>query len=75
LSVVCVIHSRSERERVSFAMVAEHWRGTPHNMEPDKCDDPAWFPPDALPANTVPYVRRALLNYARGCFYDCVGWD
>ena len=75
LAVVGVVHSRSDSERVSFFVLAERWRGEVRNMEPDKCDDLAWFEPNALPPNTVPLVRRALENLAAGRFYDSVGWD
>lgn len=75
LAVVGVVHSRSDSERVSFFVLAERWRGEVRNMEPDKCDDLAWFDPNALPPNMVPLVRRALENLAAGRFYDSVGWD
>jgi hypothetical protein len=70
-----VVHSRSDSERVSFFVLVEHWRGEIRNMEPHKCDDLAWFEPNALPPNIVPVVRRALENFLAGRFYDSMGWD
>jgi 8-oxo-dGTP diphosphatase len=61
-------------ERVDFFLVARTWRGDPTNCEPAKCDDVAWFDVDNLPANTIPYVRRALENYASGVWLDSVGF-
>jgi hypothetical protein len=34
----------------------------------------AWFPLDELPANTVPYVARAIENYRRGVWFDAFEW-
>jgi ADP-ribose pyrophosphatase YjhB (NUDIX family) len=75
LTVVGVVHSRSDSERVSFFVLVEQWRGEVRNMEPHKCDDLAWFAPNALPPNIVPLVRRALENFLAGRFYDSMGWD
>jgi ADP-ribose pyrophosphatase YjhB (NUDIX family) len=74
LVVVGVMHRRQGDERVDFFLAARRWSGTPVNREPDKCDMLAWYPTDALPANTIPYVRRALENYRRGVWFDSFGW-
>jgi len=29
---------------------------------------------DALPANVIPYVRRAIDNYRAGRWFDSFGW-
>lgn len=75
LAVVGVMHRRSDDERVDFFLAAERWRGEPVNLEPEKCDLLAWYALDGLPANTVPYVCRALANYRRGRWFDSFGWD
>jgi ADP-ribose pyrophosphatase YjhB (NUDIX family) len=62
LFVVGVMHRRSTEARIDFFIKAERWAGEPRNMEPDKCDEVAWFPKSSLPDDTIPYMRRALLN-------------
>ncbi len=70
LAVVGIMHRRAEgsagRERLDFPQTARVWRGTPTNLEPEKCAALAWYPLDALPQALVPYVRRALANYRQG---------
>lgn len=62
LALLGVMHRRSDREQMDFFFRAQTWTGEPYNREPEKCDHLAWFSRSALPANTVPYVRRALLE-------------
>jgi 8-oxo-dGTP pyrophosphatase MutT (NUDIX family) len=75
LAVVGVMHRRSDEERVDFFLAATRWSGEIRNAEPHKCDELAWFPLDRLPANVIPYVRRALDNYRRGVWFDSFGWE
>jgi 8-oxo-dGTP pyrophosphatase MutT (NUDIX family) len=74
-SIVGVMHRRSDVESIDFFLVASTWTGEIINAEPHKCDELAWYPLDALPANTIPYVRRALDNYRRGIWFDSYGWE
>lgn len=75
LRIAGVMHRMSNDERVDFFVVAEQWTGDIRNLEPEKCDDLSWFPLDALPANTIPYVRRALSLLGDGCWFDSYGWE
>lgn len=75
LEVVGVMHRQSDDERIDWFLTAGRWSGRIVNAEPDKCDDLSWFDMDCLPANVVPYVRRALGNYRRGIWFDSFGWD
>ncbi len=75
LEVVGVMHRRSAEERIDFFLVARRWTGEITNREPDKCDELAWFDLDALPANVIPYVHRALDNYRAGRLFDSFGWS
>lgn len=74
LAVAGVMHRRSDEERVDFFLTASRWSGEIANTEPHKCDELAWFPLDRLPANVIPYVRRALENVRRGVWFDSFGW-
>ena len=74
LRVVGVMHRLSNDERIDFFLTATAWVGEITNMEPGKCDRLAWFQVDDLPENVIPYVRRALDNYRRGCWFDSFGW-
>lgn len=79
LAVVGVMHCRADdaadREYCNFFLAARAWAGTVTNLEPEKCAALAWYPLDALPPNIVPYVRRALINYRRGVWFDTFGWE
>lgn len=65
-----VMHRIEDEERVDFFFCVRAWPTEPFNNEPEKCDDLRWFALDALPENTVPYVRRALENYLGNIPYD-----
>jgi ADP-ribose pyrophosphatase YjhB (NUDIX family) len=75
LQIVGVMHRKSDDERIDFFLTARTWSGEVTNAEPHKCDDLGWFGVDALPENTIPYVRRALDNYRRGTWFDSFGWE
>ena len=75
LKVVGVMHRRSDLQYIDFFLTARSWSGDIRNMEPDKCDDLAWFRLDSLPDNVIPYVRKALSNYTRGQWFDSFGWS
>lgn len=57
-------------ERIDFFMIASRYEGEVQNKEPHKCDDLQWFPIDALPLNTVDYVRQAIEVYQKGVIYS-----
>ena len=74
VAVVSTMHRKSGDERIDFFVVASAWAGEPSNCEPEKCDELAWWPRDALPDNTIPYVRRALENYEKGVWFEEFGF-
>jgi len=75
LQVVGVMHRKSNDERIDFFLVAETWTGEVVNREPHKCDELVWYPLDALPHNTIPYVKIAITNYRQGKWFDSFGWS
>ena len=74
IDIVGVMHRKASNERIDFFLKASTWRGSIANMEPHKCDELAWFALDALPKNTISYVRRAITNYQQGNWFDSFGW-
>ncbi len=74
IRVVHVMHRKSDDERVDFFLAVERWEGAVSNCEPSKCDELAWYLLNALPSDTIPYVRRGLENYRNGIWYSEFGW-
>jgi len=76
LRVAGVMHRLANDERMDIFVEARDWEGELVNREPEKCDDLSWFPLDALPTNTIPYIRRAIeLTVADiGMWFEMYGW-
>jgi 8-oxo-dGTP diphosphatase len=75
IQIVHVMHRKSEDERIDFFMAVRHWVGDVTNCEPQKCDDLSWVDMDALPQNTIPYVKSALEYYQARVYYSEFGWQ
>ncbi|MEV0364631.1 NUDIX hydrolase [Nocardia fusca] len=69
-----VMHNSSSGGRVAFFFRVERWEGEPANMEPDKCDDLAWFALDTLPDRMIGYCRDALGHIAGQRQFSTFGW-
>lgn len=69
-----VMHRREGDERVDFFVQIKAWDGEPFNAEPNKCDELRWCDVDALPENTIPYVRQAIQNFRDGVAFEEFGW-
>jgi 8-oxo-dGTP diphosphatase len=76
-SVAHIMHRNSETERVyvDTFYVSKKWDGEPTICEPEKCDDLSWHDINALPENTIPYIKRALEGIAREEFFSEFGWE
>jgi 8-oxo-dGTP pyrophosphatase MutT (NUDIX family) len=70
-----VMHRRKpDEERVDFFVVSEQWGGEAHIAEPNKCSELMWANPQALPSDTIPYVRRGIELTFRREPYSEFGW-
>ena len=76
LRVVGVMHRKSDDERVDFFLACElDGEEAPRNREPGKCSELVWACLVDLPADTIPYVRAALVSYRRGVWFEEFGWE
>lgn len=62
-------------EYIDFYFTASKWEGEPHNAEPDKCDEVAWYSLDALPENVIPNVKDVIDHVANKRPYSIFGWE
>lgn len=70
LQPAAVLPYRSaDQQGIDFIMLSRVWDGEPHLAEPDRFDDFGWWPVDALPAHTVPYIAPALALLGRGGWF------
>ena len=76
LHVVHVTHRyKPDGERVDFYLTADAWLGEPSIGEPEQCDDLGWFDFNALPENTVAYIRFALEKFKAGELFSEFDWE
>jgi ADP-ribose pyrophosphatase YjhB (NUDIX family) len=75
ISLVHVMHRKSNDIRIDFFFLTHRSGTTPKNMEEHKADDMRWFRMNDLPKNTVPYLRKAIEFYRKNIFYSEFGWD
>ena len=64
----------SDSNRIDYFFTARSWDGAITNNEPHKCSDVRWFPLDALPDNTIPYIRAAIMHYLTDTSFTIFGW-
>lgn len=74
LSFASVLHRREGDERIDFFLRVKVWPGEPVNAEPHKCDELRWVKVNALPENTIPYVRQGIHNALLGVPFQEFGW-
>ena len=75
MRVIGVTHYNSpDGEGIDFFLSASQWTGDPYPRA--ECDDVQWYSPDALPKNTIPFVRRAIAHHlVGGVWFDELGWE
>ncbi|MFJ3641264.1 NUDIX domain-containing protein [Streptomyces sp. NPDC090108] len=71
---VHVIDRPDTQPRLQLVFRARRWTGEPEVLEPDKCVSWGWWPPEALPEPTVPYLRAAVSGIRAGRPYTELGW-
>jgi 8-oxo-dGTP diphosphatase len=76
LQYVHTLHSKTGGSSwLGHFFQARVWQGTPALRELDKHGDLQWRQIDALPSETIPYVRQAILAVAAQKPYSEYGWD
>lgn len=76
LHYVHTLHSKTDdRTWLGHFFQATNWEGSPTLRELDKHSDLQWRAINALPAQTIPYVRQALLAVATRKPYSEYGWE
>ena len=75
LRIIGVTHYNSPTgEGIDFFLSTRQWRGEPYPRA--ECDDLQWCLPNALPENTIPFVRRAIEHHLQsGLWFDEIGWE
>jgi 8-oxo-dGTP diphosphatase len=76
LTLAHLSHRKAARdERFDLFWMTSSYTGEIRNVEPNKCDDLSWFPLDALPPNTIEYIRLAIEHVQKGVLYSEYGWE
>jgi|SRR3989339_156768 len=76
LTFVQVMHVKTEKngEYIGFYFQASSWTGQPTIMEPDKCDELAWFDYDALPEPMIQTHDQVLKQIDQNIVFNEFGW-
>ncbi len=75
LEFACVVHRKApDRESIDFFYTCNKWEGEIKNMEPKKCGELRFVSEDAIPENTVEYVRAGIQAVRNGVKYIEFGW-
>lgn len=72
LSFVFLMHRVSANPKDEYLDIffeVRDWEGEFINQEPEKCGGLEWFDVNALPENTIPYIRQVLETYPTGVRY------
>ncbi len=72
--VVHHIDKAGDQPRMGLFFRARAWSGEPELCEPDKCTQWAFWDPNALPDDLVPYTRMAIGKIQNGELYSETGW-
>lgn len=59
-----------KENRIDVFYFVDKWVGEIKNLEPEKCDDLAWFDMDNLPANTITYIKKFVKNVQNNIIFS-----
>lgn len=62
-------------EQMDVYFVATIYEGTITNLEPHKCDELRFYPLNALPSNTMPFIRHAIDCMVNNQLFSEFGWE
>jgi ADP-ribose pyrophosphatase YjhB (NUDIX family) len=74
LKYIHTMHRNEGLEWVDVFFEVTNWQGQPHNAEPHKHGELAWFSLNDLPKNTIPSLKVALEAIQRGELYSEYGF-
>lgn len=72
--IVHLVDTPGDIPRIGMVFRARSWSGIPHVREPDKCTSWAFWDPEDLPEQVVPYTRAAIDGIRTGRLYTEMGW-
>ncbi len=70
MTPVHILHVLADYEAVWVVLKATKWKGSPRNLEPEKCSDLGWFPINRLPRESGPHVKEIMRELAKGRFFS-----
>jgi 8-oxo-dGTP diphosphatase len=75
LHVVGVSHYETKAGHgIDFFLSATRWEGEPHPRK--ECDHTLWCELNALPSNTLSFIRRAIERHLlTSIWFDEIGWE
>lgn len=75
LETTTVMHRQSEDSvYIDIFFVADEWKGTPTNEEPEKCAELLWAEKYDLPDRALDYVEEVVEKMDNGMEYQEAGW-
>ena len=73
LKIVGVMHRKDGDESIDYYLYTNKFSGNIRIMEPNKCDDLAFYKLDNLPDNIIPYIKTVLYNYKNNIIFSEYG--
>ena len=70
LKIVGVMHRKDGDESIDYYLYTNKFSGNIRIMEPNKCDDLAFYKLDNLPDNIISYIKTALYNYKNNIIFS-----